>query len=99
MKKLILWDIDGTLVLTSGTGMGALEGAFQKVDGRKPDLSKLDLTGRTDQWIAAQVLEHNQRPVTPETVHAYLAACLDSLHAEETTRESRVLPGILQLLD
>jgi phosphoglycolate phosphatase-like HAD superfamily hydrolase len=99
VKKLILWDIDGTLVLTSGAGMGALDRAFQKIHGRKPDLSKLDLSGRTDQWIAAQVLEHNQLPVTPAAIHTYLEAYLESLHAEVTTREGRVLPGILQLLE
>lgn len=99
VKKLILWDIDGTLILTGSAGMGALDRAFQKVHGRKPDLSKLDLSGRTDQWIAAQVLEHNQLPVTPENIHAYLEAYLESLHAEVTTRTGRILPGILHLLD
>ncbi|MBI3885315.1 MAG: haloacid dehalogenase-like hydrolase [Opitutae bacterium] len=99
MKKLILWDIDGTLVLTGGAGMGALDRAFQAVHGRRPDLSKLELSGRTDQWIAAQVLEHNQLPVTPESIHTYLEAYLESLHAEVTARPGRVLPGILQLLE
>ena len=99
MKKLILWDIDGTLILTGGAGMGALDRAFQAVHGREPDLSKLELSGRTDKWIAAQVLGHNGLPTTDESVHTYLEAYLESLHAEVTARSGRVLPGILQLLD
>ncbi len=99
MKKLILWDIDGTLILTQGAGMGALDRAFQKLHGRRPDLTKLDLSGRTDQWIAAQVLAHNQLPVTPAAIHGYLEAYLELLHTEVTSRAGRVLPGILALLD
>ena len=99
MKKLILWDIDGTLILTGSAGMGALDAAFQKVHGRKPDLSRLDLSGRTDKWIAARVLESNDLPVTDDAIHHYLEAYLECLHAEVLARPGRVLPGILPLLE
>lgn len=99
MKKLILWDIDGTLIVSGRAGIFALARAFLKIYGREPDFSKLEVSGRTDKWIAAQVLEQQGIAATAENIHAYLESYLECLLGELQTRPGRVLPGILELLE
>jgi phosphoglycolate phosphatase-like HAD superfamily hydrolase len=98
-KKLILWDIDGTLIVSGRAGIFALTKAFAAVHGRTPDLGKIDVSGRTDKWIAGQVLEQQGIAASAENIHAYLEAYLQALPAEIQTRAGRVLPGIIPLLD
>jgi phosphoglycolate phosphatase-like HAD superfamily hydrolase len=98
-KKLILWDIDGTLIVSGRAGIFALTKAFATVYGHTPDLGKIDVSGRTDRWIAGQVLEQQGIAASPENIHAYLEAYLQVLPEEIRTREGRVLPGIIPLLD
>ena len=99
MKKLILWDIDGTLIVSGRAGIFALAKAFQKMYGHEPDFSRLDVSGRTDKWIARLVLEQQGVPASPENIHAYLEAYLDCLQHELHSRPGRVLPGIVDLLE
>jgi phosphoglycolate phosphatase-like HAD superfamily hydrolase len=99
VKKLILWDIDGTLIRTGRAGLHALERAFAQLHGRTPDFSQMDVSGRTDKWIAEGVLRHHGIAPSAENIHAYLEAYLGVLHEEVRTRPGRVLPGVLELLD
>lgn len=99
MKKLILWDIDGTLLRTNYAGIAALTRAFAQLHGREPDMSELDVSGRTDRWIAAGMLRAHGLPETDAHIHALLDAYLGLLPAELAARPGLVLPGILALLD
>jgi phosphoglycolate phosphatase-like HAD superfamily hydrolase len=99
VKKLILWDIDGTLIVSGRAGLHALERAFSQLHGRTPDLRQLDLFGRTDKWIAERVLEQHGIASNAGNVHDYLEAYLGVLHEEVRARQGRVLPGVLELLD
>ena len=56
--KLILFDIDGTLVLTGGAGLRSMERAFDEVFGINAPLG-VAMGGRTDAWIVAQVAERH----------------------------------------
>ena len=99
VKKLILWDIDGTLIVSGRAGIFALAKAFQKIHGREPDFARLDTSGRTDKWIAQKVLEQQGIEATAENIHAYLEAYLECLQGELHARPGRVLPGIIELLE
>lgn len=99
MKKLILWDIDGTLIISGRAGIYALGRAFLKLYGREPDFTNLDVSGRTDQWIARQVLEQQHVPATGENIHSFLESYLEMLSSELHARPGRVLPGIIDLLE
>lgn len=99
-KKLILWDIDGTLIVTHGAGVRAMERAFERHFGLPGDLSKIEWAGRTDSWITNEILRRNGVPVTPENFHGYLETYLTLLPAElRDGPPGRVLPGILELLE
>lgn len=99
MKKLILWDIDGTLIRTNRAGIIALVRAFAAIHGREPDPERVDVAGRTDRWIIARMLEQEGVTATPEAIHQILEGYLQLLGSELTARPGRVLPGILELLE
>lgn len=97
---LILWDIDGTLISSSGAGFRAMERAFEQQFGMKCDLSQIAWAGRTDTWITSEVLRHYDQPVTPENIHAYLLAYLTILPTELAHGpQGEVLPGVLEILE
>ena len=49
-RKLVLFDIDGTLVLTGGAGMRAMNRACEEIIGHADAVQDVPLAGRTD-WI------------------------------------------------
>ena len=53
--KLLLFDIDGTLVLTGGAGVRALNRAFQQVVGIENAMSGIRPHGKTDPAIVREI--------------------------------------------
>src|SRR5215467_6290825 len=51
--SLILFDIDGTLVLTGGAGVRAMSRAFEDLLGVRDAFRGMPMAGRTDSWILA----------------------------------------------
>jgi len=92
--KLLLFDIDGTLVDTGGAGMEALKQAARELFGA--DGPELDLAGSTDSGIVRGMLDHFGSDLTLETFYqAYLSYLPPNL--EEFS--GVVLPGVTPLLD
>jgi phosphoglycolate phosphatase len=56
MTRLVLWDIDGTLVDSAGLGRDAFLEAFEQVTGHQP-IQLVPFAGRTDMEIALDLLE------------------------------------------
>jgi len=100
VKKLILWDIDGTLIVSHGAGVRAMERAFERHFGRPGDWSTIEWAGRTDTWITPEVLRHNGIEPTPQACHDYLEAYIELLPGElRDGPQGRVLPGVFELLE
>lgn len=99
MKKLILWDIDGTLIRTDRAGIAALVRAFAQLHGGSPPLEAIEVAGRTDRWIINSMLTLHGIEPTPENVHSVLEGYLQLLHGEISTRPGMVLPGVIELLE
>jgi phosphoglycolate phosphatase-like HAD superfamily hydrolase len=100
VKKLILWDIDGTLIVSHNAGVRAMEKALTKRFGVTCDLRKIDWAGRTDSWITGEVFRHVGLPDTPQNAHDYLEAYLELLPGElRNGPQGRVLPGVFELLE
>ena len=100
MKKLILWDIDGTIIVSHGAGFRAMARALTERFGATVDMGKIDWAGRTDSWIAGEVLRVTGLADTPENIHEFLEGYLEILPQELSTgRPGLVLPGILELLE
>ena len=56
MTKVILFDIDGTLVLTGGAGVRGMARAFEQLFSVPDAFQTIDVPGRTDSWILAAAL-------------------------------------------
>ncbi|HEY2956983.1 MAG TPA: HAD family hydrolase [Actinomycetota bacterium] len=97
MRRLVLWDIDGTLVDTGRIGRDAFGEAFEAVAGRAPDQAAQDtveMAGRTDHEIALEFLALHRidgqahLPAFSEALAAALAA-----KEGEIRRHGQALPG------
>ena len=100
MKKLILWDIDGTIIVSHGAGFRAMARALTERFGKTVDMREIAWDGRTDSWIAGEVLRVVGLPDTAENIHGFLEAYLEVLPKElNSGRPGQVLPGILELLE
>jgi len=98
-KKLLLFDIDGTLLLTGRAGEHALRLALRERFGVDDDLAAISFAGSTDGAIVRQMFEANAIPHTPENVADLLDGYVHHLALELPRREGKVLPGIVELLE
>ena len=98
-KRLLLWDIDGTLISTGAAGQQAIVRATAERFGGRGDLDGVEIAGRTDPGIAQQILKKYGAPVTDENVRSFLGDYLRLLAEELPQRQGRVMPGVLELLE
>jgi phosphoglycolate phosphatase-like HAD superfamily hydrolase len=101
MKKhrLLLWDIDGTLISTGAAGHRAIEMATAQRFGGSGDLDGVEIAGRTDSSIARQILAKYGEPITEKSLSSFLDLYLELLARELPRSEGMVLPGILEMLE
>jgi phosphoglycolate phosphatase len=99
LKTLLLFDIDGTLVLTGGAGGRAMTRAFEDLYGVANAFGGVPFNGRTDAWILSQAAAAHGVP--PPALHAFKPLYLEYLTAELEKPGPRkgVMPGVRPLLD
>lgn len=95
--RLVLWDIDGTLIDSGGAGRDAFGDAFEQVVGR-PMGELATLPGRTDHEIALETFELNQVEGGEELWPDFSVALGDALgaRADEMRANGRALPGVFE---
>ncbi len=98
-KKLVLFDIDGTLLTSGGAGERALRRGFRERFGIDDDLTKVEIAGRTDSGIARRMLATHELPETPENLAMFFDGYLHYLAQELPTAQGGLLPGIVALLE
>ena len=98
-KRLLLFDIDGTLIHSGGAGFHALISTLKDRFGIDDDLEDIEIAGMTDSGIVVSILKKHKIPVTNENVTAFLDGYVHHLSRELPRRKGRVLPGILELLE
>jgi phosphoglycolate phosphatase len=57
MRKLLLFDIDGTLVLTGRAGLRAMVRAFKELFGHDDPFDSTSMAGRTDTFLLSHALK------------------------------------------
>lgn len=97
-KKLLLFDIDGTLLTSGGAGERALRRGFRERFRIDDDLAKVEIAGRTDSGIARRMLAAHDLPETPENLTAFFDGYLHYLAQELPNSPGGLLPGIVALL-
>src|SRR3989440_9346588 len=99
IKRLLLFDIDGTLIHSGGAGVHALKSAFKERFGVADDLHDIEIAGMTDSGIVASILNKHKIPATNENLSAFLDSYVHFLSLELPRRKGKLLPGVLKLLE
>lgn len=95
--RLILFDVDQTLILGAGCGRRALERALQEIFGSPSSLKAVVMNGKTDTQILREALGREPALDEEERVwNHYLGFLREELSA---SREASVAPGIPALLE
>jgi phosphoglycolate phosphatase len=96
-----LFDIDGTLIVTGGTGRRSVNRAFLKLYGRTDACDSFGFDGMTDRLIARMGLEAIGVEASAEAIDGWLAEYLVALADEVARAESgsfRLLPGMSEAI-
>jgi phosphoglycolate phosphatase len=98
--RILLFDIDGTLVSTGGAGAVAWKRAFEELHGIPADIGEFTDAGMTDPDVGAKTFEAvMHREPTPRELAQLIQRRLE--HLPEAIAESegyRVLPGVPERL-
>jgi phosphoglycolate phosphatase-like HAD superfamily hydrolase len=100
--RVILFDIDGTLVLTGGAGMRAMNRACEDLVRSENAMAGVTFAGRTDWSILDDILRNHGRALDEALLDELRARYVTHL-AEEIQLPGRgvkdVMPGIRELLE
>jgi len=96
--KLVLFDIDGTILSSGGAGEQALAQAIREQFGQEEKLGNVELAGKTDVWIAHRIFEVRGIEPKPESVDLFLDRYLHHLKVELARHNGRLLPGFPEIL-
>jgi phosphoglycolate phosphatase-like HAD superfamily hydrolase len=103
VKKLVLFDIDGTILLTAGAGRRAIIAALEEEVGDTAAFRQVRFDGKTDPQIVTELLEAagHQGPHASDRVSAICRRYVELLAGELERHAARttLMPGVHQLLE
>jgi phosphoglycolate phosphatase len=101
MINLLLFDVDGTLILTGGAGIRSFQRTFRELFKKEAVIDGIRFHGRTDPEIVEDIFMNGlNRAPTPEELEAIYTRYL--VHLEEEVRRApafRIMPGLPDILD
>lgn len=100
-KRLLLFDLDWTLVYTGGAGVRALNHAFAKQFGIPHAMKTVSPDGKTDPAIVREMIRvHLKRDPHQGEIELVCRGYIERLRYEVETGEGyRIMPGIPALLE
>jgi phosphoglycolate phosphatase len=102
-STLVLFDIDGTILLTAGAGRRAITAALATEIGTLQDFEGVRFDGKTDPQIVVELLETAGHPGAADAdfvrglCRRYVGLLAEELNHPRT--HTTVMPGVLELLD
>ena len=102
MRTLLLFDIDGTLILSGRAGLRALNRAFEQETGIADGFRDLNAAGRTDGYLIDEAARRAGVGMTPALRGRIEARYYDLLAQEIQLRgegRKEVMPGVRPLID
>jgi phosphoglycolate phosphatase-like HAD superfamily hydrolase len=101
-RRLVLFDIDGTILLTAGAGRRAVTRAVAEHFPLTPEALQVRFDGKTDPLIVMELLAASGHPdpSDPRIIKDVCERYVDYLEEELTQRrDTTILPGIVPLLE
>jgi phosphoglycolate phosphatase-like HAD superfamily hydrolase len=103
LKKLVLFDIDGTILLSAGAGGRAIIAATAQELGMERGIGGVRFDGKTDPQIVSELLvaAGQEGPHSPETIDSICRRYVELLELELDRPSTRttMMPGVTRLLD
>ena len=101
IRRVLLWDVDGTLVKTGGLGAAVFDDAFERVLGVRPEV-RVRMSGKTDPQIVREYLSDMSIEATPDLIETVLRHIETELAAVAATgrlaAEGTACPGVTAIL-
>lgn len=98
--RVLLFDIDNTLLYTGGAGSLAMGRAFEQLFGIANGFAGVEFSGRTDRWILQSGLDAHSVPGgCEEHLDAFTRRYYSLLPDAISERQGRLMPGFPQLLE
>lgn len=101
MKKLLLFDIDGTLLLTGGAGKIAFEEAFEEIFDIPHAWRNLDPHGKTDPAIFDEVAQRELGRLLSPGEFELLMDRYEEIFEDRIQESPRfeLMPGVIEILE
>lgn len=98
MIRLVLFDIDGTLIRTSGAGVKAFARVFQTEFNAVDGFEKLKFSGRTDVSLLREFFEVHNIPATPRNFERFFERYVFWLDQMLHQCECALCPGVTEFV-
>jgi phosphoglycolate phosphatase-like HAD superfamily hydrolase len=99
MDRLVLFDVDATLITTGGVGVLAMQDAGRELFG-KFSIDALDFAGRLDPLLIREMLRLNGVALRADTESVFRLAYMRHLRVRlDNAPTKRTLPGVRQVVD
>jgi phosphoglycolate phosphatase len=100
-RALLLFDIDGTILLTGGAGMRCMVRAGREVFGPSMSWEGIELSGGLDPLLVAEAAARSGLPFCERSHGDFRTRYLDLLPGElrAAGAQVRILPGVREVID
>jgi len=101
MQKLILWDIDGTLIYSGGVAGESMRAAMERVYGRASTEARHSYAGKTDRQIILETFAERGYDDLMDTLDHFTATYIEELSGrrDDFLARCRVLEGVAAVLE
>ena len=101
MQKLILWDIDGTLLYSGGVAGEAMRAAMQRVYGSVSTEARHSYAGKTDRQIILETFAERTHDDLISTIDHFTTTYIEELagRRDDFLARCRVLEGVVPTLE